>query len=367
MWPASSAQSRQLTTPGLTSTIHFAQNPRVLEQTPTPLFEHTAKLITEPSGFDDALSGTTLHVDFLSGPSIPARIERFQADSWSLDMGEIHVKARARAALPPGWGSLGFMLGAAHSVWQGIKTESGALMCNPPGGDGPDGQVTPGFAWAAVGVPIKLWENCQAISGAEVAWNGRPKIWHSQLPQAIFSILAQQLRETCQLLKFALVRPELASFADRAALEFVTNIATHSWEAVIADHRVPLTSYNRSRLARRAEAWMHDRLTEPIRIPDICLALHVSRRELEYAFRSTFDTSPQDFLNKLRLNAIHRALLRADPSTSITRIAFEYGITHLGRFAAAYHRLFGQKPSDTLRARRPTVEDPFLNFTAEHR
>src|SRR5215470_721156 len=239
----------RITTPGLTATIHFAQNPRVLEQTPTPLFEHTAKLITEPSGFDDALSGTTLHVDFLSGPSIPARIERFQADSWSLDMGEIHVKARARAALPPGWGSLGFMLGAAHSVWQGIKTEPGALVCNPPGGDGPDGQVTPGFAWAAVGIPKELWENCQAISGAEVAGGGQPKVWRWQLPGAIFSSIARQLRETRLLLDAALVRHELACFADRAALEFVTNIATRVWETAIVNHRVPLTTHNRSLLA----------------------------------------------------------------------------------------------------------------------
>jgi AraC family transcriptional regulator, ethanolamine operon transcriptional activator len=308
----------------LTSTIHFAQNPPVLEQIPARPFEHTEKLITEPGGFDDALSGTKLDVDFLSGFLIPARIERFQANTWTLDTGQIHVKARARAALPPGWGSVGFMLGAGHSAWHGVKIKSGALVCNPPGGDGPDGQVTPGFAWAAVGVPIKLWENCQAIGGAEVAGNGRPKIWHSQLPQAMFSILAQQLRDTCLLLKSALVRPELAPFADRAALEFVTNIATHGWEAIIADQHAALTSYNRSRLARRAEVWIRDRLAEPIRIPNICLALHVSRRELEYAFRSTFDTSPQNFLNKLRLNAIHRALLRADHTSSITRIAFEY-------------------------------------------
>jgi AraC-like DNA-binding protein len=323
----------------------------VLSQNATPVFQHAAKIITEPDGFDDALSGTKLQVDFFSGPFIPARIERFQADRWSLDLGQIHAKARAQAALPPGWASLGFIHGAGSSVWHGMKTEPGALVCSPPDGDGPDGQVTPGFAWAAIGIPKELWQSCQAISGAEVAGGGQPNVWRWQLPGPIFSSIARQLRETRLLLDAALVTPELACFADRAALEFVTNIATRVWETAVVNHGVPPTTHNRSRLARRAEAWMRDRLTEPIRIPQICLALNVSRRELEYAFRSTFDISPQDFLNKLRLNAIHRALIRTDRPVSVTTVAFDYGITHLGRFAAGYRSLFGEKPSDTLRLR----------------
>jgi len=83
----------------------------VLEQIPARPFEHTEKLITEPGGFDDALSGTKLDVDFLSGFLIPARIERFQANTWTLDIGQIHVKARARAALPPGLGQRRFHAG----------------------------------------------------------------------------------------------------------------------------------------------------------------------------------------------------------------------------------------------------------------
>ena len=322
-----------------------------------PPFQHASKLVTDPEGFDDALSGTKIKVDFFSRQFIPARVERFQSANWTLDMGEVHLKARARASLPPGWGSLGFMHGAGTSIWHGMKTESGALVCNPPGGDGPDGQVTPRFAWAAIGVPINLWQNCQAVSGAEVSSSDRPKIWRWQLPEPLFAALAQQLRETRHLLKSALAAPDLGYFADRAALAFVTNIATLAWEAAVGDHRLPLTTRNRARLARRAEAWMRDRLSEPIRIPQLCLALRVSRRELEYSFRSTFDTSPQEFLNKLRLNAIRRTLLRAEPATSITRVAFDHGIFHLGRFAAEYRSLFGEKPSDTLRARGPRCSE----------
>jgi transcriptional regulator GlxA family with amidase domain len=50
-------------------------------------------------------------------------------------------------------------------------------------------------------------------------------------------------------------------------------------------------------------------LAEPVRVPDLCLALQVSRREVEYAFLALFDVSPHEFLHTLRLNAIRRVLL----------------------------------------------------------
>jgi AraC-like DNA-binding protein len=316
-----------------------------------PAFQHASKLVTDPDDFANALSNTTLKVDFLTRQFIPARIERFQSKDWSLDMGTIQAKARASAALPRGWGSLGLLYGSGSSIWHGLKTAPAALVCNPPGGDGPNGQVMPGFAWTAIGVPIGLWENCQVLGGAEVLLSAKPSVRRWQLPPPLFAALAQQLGETRDLLASAIAMPGLACFADRAALSFVTNIATRACECAAGDHRLPVSnrSRNGSRLAHRAEAWMRDRMGEPIRIPDLCLALSVSRRELEYAFRNTFDISPQNFLNKLRLNAIHRVLLRAGPSCSITRVAFDYGIVHLGRFAAAYYRLFRERPSETLR------------------
>jgi AraC-like DNA-binding protein len=330
----------------------------------TSVFQHLKYVITDPDEFDDALSGGSLKVDVLGTQSLPARVEQFQSSKWTLDFGEVHVKARARGALPPGWASLGFMRGGGPSIWHGMPAGTGTLMCNPPGGDGPDGHVTPGFAWSAIGVPTSLWESCQALAGAEVNCRTSIKVERWQLPAPLFALLDRQLRQTQQLLQSALAKPELVGFAERAAVDFVTNIATHAWEMRVRDHSLRISFRNRAYLARCAEVWMRDRLGEPIRIPDICLALRVSRRELEYAFRSTFDTSPREFLHKLRLNAIHRALRHSDPTNSIIGIAFDHGITHLSRFAADYRALFGEKPSDTLRTRRfdpaPARTPPYL-------
>ena len=109
---------------------------------------------------------------------------------------------------------------------------------------------------------------------------------------------------------------------------------------------------NRWRLARRADEWMRERLDWPLRMTDLCLAMRVSRRELEYAFRSTFEQSPRRHLELLRLNAARRILKASKPEErTVVRVAHDCGLTHLGRFAANYQALFGEKPGDTLRGR----------------
>ena len=72
---------------------------------------------------------------------------------------------------------------------------------------------------------------------------------------------------------------------------------------------------------------MRAQLTEGVRIPDICLALGVSRRELEYALRFTFDQSTRDFLQRQRLNAVRRALLRRKPSDTILQLLLDYDLS----------------------------------------
>ena len=85
----------------------------------------------------------------------------------------------------------------------------------------------------------------------------------------------------------------------------------------------------------------------------LCREVGVSRRQLEYAFRTVFDVGPREFIHLLRLNEIRRRLIKARRNGStVTGIAFDCGITHLGRFAASYRSLFGESPKRTLLAAR---------------
>ena len=73
----------------------------------------------------------------------------------------------------------------------------------------------------------------------------------------------------------------------------------------------------------------------------------VSVRRLQQAFREHLGTTPFAHLHDLRLDRIHDDLVHGRGVT-VTEVALSCGITHLGRFAAAYRERFGELPSQTL-------------------
>jgi AraC-like DNA-binding protein len=100
---------------------------------------------------------------------------------------------------------------------------------------------------------------------------------------------------------------------------------------------------------------------EPLTVPELSRAIGVSQRALEYAFRNTFDETPHNFVRRQQLHEARHRLLTADSSTSsVTRVAVDLGFWHLSRFAVDYRRMFGERPSETLRRTLPDVKSPFL-------
>lgn len=84
---------------------------------------------------------------------------------------------------------------------------------------------------------------------------------------------------------------------------------------------------------------------------DMAEVAGVSVRRLQEGFREYVGMCPRDYLLDVRLARIHDDLTAGDRSvTSVTDIAMRWGITHTGRFAAAYRRKYGCAPSTTLRS-----------------
>lgn len=84
--------------------------------------------------------------------------------------------------------------------------------------------------------------------------------------------------------------------------------------------------------------------------PELSMALGVSRRTIEYAFRKQWDISPQNYFSLRRFNLCKEVLESADPrSTTVTHVASANGFSELGRFATRYRQYFGELPSESLR------------------
>ncbi|MFM2067984.1 MAG: hypothetical protein RLZZ584_2893 [Pseudomonadota bacterium] len=111
------------------------------------------------------------------------------------------------------------------------------------------------------------------------------------------------------------------------------------------------TAATRQRVVREARRYMADHAEEPINVPDLCEAIHVSRRTLQYSFQDVLQMSPVTYLRALRLNGVRRDLRRGGDEAVADRAA-RWGFWHLSRFAADYRHMFGELPSDTLRRSR---------------
>jgi AraC-like DNA-binding protein len=117
---------------------------------------------------------------------------------------------------------------------------------------------------------------------------------------------------------------------------------------------VPTKSYDRTdnstALLRRAIAFIDANPADDITLADIARAAHVSPRALQYMFRRHLDTTPVQYLQRIRLHHAHHDLVAGDRQhETVGAIAARWGFTHLGRFAVRYRATYGQSPHTTLR------------------
>jgi AraC-like DNA-binding protein len=106
------------------------------------------------------------------------------------------------------------------------------------------------------------------------------------------------------------------------------------------------------RIVARARAYIDAHLDGPIAIDDLVAAAFASRRSLYRAFWETLGETPQGYILKLRLNRIRDDLAAPNEALrTVTVVSNQWGISELGRLAAAYREQFGELPRETL-ARR---------------
>jgi len=101
---------------------------------------------------------------------------------------------------------------------------------------------------------------------------------------------------------------------------------------------------------RRAQAFIDEHAHEDITPADIAAAACVTLRTVQLAFRRHLNTTPSDYLRRVRLGHAHRDLLAASPAlTTVTAIAYRWGFPSPSRFSAYYRTTYGVIPSQTLR------------------
>jgi AraC-like DNA-binding protein len=103
-------------------------------------------------------------------------------------------------------------------------------------------------------------------------------------------------------------------------------------------------------LLRRALEFIEANIAGDIGIADIAQAVRVTPRAVQYMFRHHLDTTPTQYVRRVRLHHAHHDLLAAHRiQDSVPAIAARWGFIHTGRFVVLYRQTYGKSPHAALR------------------
>jgi AraC-like DNA-binding protein len=106
----------------------------------------------------------------------------------------------------------------------------------------------------------------------------------------------------------------------------------------------------RSRVLHIALGYVHDHAHEDISVADLAEAAGASRQAVHLAFRQHLQTTPRSYLERVRLDRVHRDLVDLDPeSTTVEQVALLWGFAQLERFRRYYRSIYQASPEQTLR------------------
>jgi AraC-like DNA-binding protein len=158
----------------------------------------------------------------------------------------------------------------------------------------------------------------------------------------------QLVRHICEISATAptvLACDDVRNQYSRTMIELLLHAAPHNYSAALGRAESPMLP----RCVRRAQEYIATHLVEIRSVAEIAVAIGVSPRTLQNAFKQALDISPADYVRKARVQALHGALLAANPSQSVTNLMTSVGISSFGRYAEYYRQQIGVPPSETLR------------------
>jgi AraC-like DNA-binding protein len=205
--------------------------------------------------------------------------------------------------------------------------------------------------WFTVSIPTSLIENRLSVNAPSDADRSGCRV--SRVDHRLTDRLESAISD---LVLFAGRDPD---FEDSPAASAAQVQLIEAASALINDSSPDLSEtvgrpkFSRQHIIRAAKEHIEERSARPLSCKDLADAIGVSERTLRDAFHGYFGVGPARYMKLRQLNQVHRDLKRSMPDDeTVSGILLRHGIWEHGRFAGAYHRLFGERPSTTLRSAR---------------
>jgi transcriptional regulator GlxA family with amidase domain len=122
--------------------------------------------------------------------------------------------------------------------------------------------------------------------------------------------------------------------------------ADHSYRAILEGEATAPAP----RAIRAAIDVIEAEAQRPLTVSALAARSYVSVRSLQQGFGAHVGTTPMAYLRAVRLRRARQDLLDSDSSIdTVASIAFRWGFSNLGRFAAVYAARYSEYPAVTLR------------------
>lgn len=317
----------------------------------------------DPDRIGEVAPGTNLSVDRLALSAATSRLLQIESpERWALDAAELHGKIRADGAVYEDSIVVLFVRRGASTAMCGVKLEDRCVFILPPGAS-LDVNIADVFVYRSVVISPAEWIRLQEFATGAVLDLRKISLRPIRLAEPAAHRLEQELARAAH----ALTDPDDAEERSSALIQIlVASIAEACADAEQSYEAIDRAPSRRLKQALSAQEYIRAHLRGTISVQKLCEVAGASRRQLEYAFQDALGVGPREFIHAMRLNEIRRRLLSARGNgATVTDLALEFGISHLGRFAATYRRLFGESPRETLAiARRRPVPAPPSRFPA---
>jgi AraC family transcriptional regulator, ethanolamine operon transcriptional activator len=245
---------------------------------------------------------------------------------------------------PPGsFGCAPVLAANANAVWRGRRLKVGQVRLLVPGQEADHVTAADHYQLVALAVDGDLFrQEAPVLAGCDLEERLRDREAVTTSPACCRALWAHLVG----VLDLAQARPDLLAQPGR----LIEQECLRRFVGLLArpKDRTACQPSNRARLVRRAEDYVRAYLREPLSLLDLCRELAASERTLHYAFQEVRGLSPMAYFQAVRLNAVRQELRAAADTATVQEIAQRWGFCHTGEFAAAYRRLFGELPSQTL-------------------
>jgi AraC-like DNA-binding protein len=202
------------------------------------------------------------------------------------------------------------------------------------------------YRWGSMSLtPTDFAALSRAIVGRELT---RPLVRYAVRPPA--ALMSHFLSLHTSAARLAKSAPDTLSFPEVS--KSLEDALIHALIRSLTEGTVRMATANEqshTSVVAKLEGYVAANSEKPIYVGELCAALGISESTLRRCCHEHLGMGANRYLLLRRMHLARGALLRADEaSTSVTKIAMNYGFWELGRFSVAYRSLFGEPPSVTL-------------------